>query len=120
MVYGLIVIASFVAVLATLSKKNLLEFVGDAWTGPRAAAAPGLTLTVSANHTYFWDAQGPYPLDGFAERFAAWRKTERRPQVRIVGDASGRWGDAVALFDEIRRQGGDAKIDLQPPSATTP
>ena len=123
MLYGLIVIVSFVAVLATLSKKNLLEFVGDAWSGARAKtapASPALTLTVSGNQTYFWNSSGPYPLDGFADRFATWRKTNPRPEVRIVGDATGRWGDAVALFEEIRRQGRAAKIDLEPARATKP
>lgn len=109
---GLILLAGFIATIATISDGDLLDFSGRSRRARANATPEPLTLRVTADHRYFWADRGPYPLDGFADRFADWRKKFARSQVRIVTETSAQPADAAALADEIRRQG--AAVSIEP------
>lgn len=82
--------------------------------GLSIAADPQVILTATKDRCFYWNNQGPIPLDHFAAHFALWLKAAKAPSVVIAADASAQFGDALALLQEARRQGvANAQIEAR-------
>jgi biopolymer transport protein ExbD len=81
--------------------------------GLNIPAEPRVTLTATRNHCFYWNNQGPIPLDHFAIHFSIWLKTTASPRVSIAADESAQFGDALTLLQKARQQGvSSAQIEV--------
>lgn len=104
LLWSVIVLLAFVTVYQTLAEQGLLDFSGKAW---RPAAKPDgrLTLVATSNHHFYWNGSGPFPLEQFTPRLAAWVKTSQPAVITIAGDAHALLSDTLRLLEEVRQQG---------------
>lgn len=104
LVRALVVLISLGAVYYALSGRGYPLRPQKAPTAA-APASEAVTLLVTSNHSFYWNNQGPFPLDDFNARLATWLKTAQAPQLVITAEDSALLADALYLHKESRRQG---------------
>ena len=105
LVRALVVLISLGAVYYALSGRGYPRRSESAVANVPANASEPVTLTATQNHTFYWNREGPFALDDFSPRLAAWLKTEQAPRVVITADDSALLADALRLLNETRHQG---------------
>jgi len=103
----------FLVLLVTLAlgaglgmKKNLLlPVVSDPFGCFRGGNNRLLVITVSRDHTFFWNTTGPFPLSELHAKLEVHLKESGMPRVVVDGDALASFGDAAKAFNEVHLLG---------------
>ncbi len=102
--WSVIVILAAVTVYKALDEQGLLNLSHDSWR-PAEKQSGRLTLVATGNHNFYWNGHGPFAVEEFTPRLAAWMKTAQTPEVTIAGDVHAELGDTMRLLNAVQRAG---------------
>lgn len=70
-----------------------------------AAGDDELILTTTSGHRYYWNNEGPYPIDGFAARLSDWLHETHAPRVTVEAGPDANAADTARLVAELGKRG---------------
>jgi biopolymer transport protein ExbD len=108
----LVVVVSVGAVYYALSGRG---YPPRPHTTTTATSGERLVLTVTKDHSFYWNREGPFALEVFQPRLAGWLTTTHEPKVVITADESALLADAIHLLTDARHQGvTDVRLEAHP------
>ena len=78
------------------------------------ATAGHIALRITPRREFYWNGEGPYPLEGFAGRLAAACRRQRDVEIAFTADPGVEFGDARLILDAIRDRPEVRLSDLAP------
>ena len=78
------------------------------------ATAGHIALRITPRREFYWNGEGPYPLEGFAGRRAEACRRQRDVEIAFTADPGVEFGDARLILDAIRDRPEVRLSDLAP------